>query len=82
MTEETPTKTPAKRGPGRPKADGAKVAKPKAKPATAKPAAKTKQPANTALWTKAGFGAAVGSAAVVAALLYVNRGKKKPDDKA
>jgi len=34
--------------------------------------------ARKANWTKAGIGVGIGSAAIVAALLYVNHAKKKP----
>lgn len=42
-------------------------------------ARKTMDTARANPWTSAAAGAAIGSAAVVAAMLYINRGKKKGD---
>lgn len=58
----------------------AKAAPAKRAPARAKTETASKGDARSSRWSTAGLGAAIGSAAVVAALLYVNRStKKKPD---
>lgn len=57
-----------------------KAAPAKRAPAKAKTDAASKGEPRSSRWSNAGLGAAIGSAAIVAALLYVNRStKKKPD---
>lgn len=65
---------PADAMPGSAASDAPK--KETAPPVAAKPVGATADTGNTRRWQVAGVGAAIGSAAIVAALLYTNRSKR------
>ncbi|MBY8826139.1 hypothetical protein [Sphingomonas colocasiae] len=79
MADDTPESKQAPKKRAAPKRT-AKTAPAKRAPAKSKAETASKGEQRSSRWSNAGLGAAIGSAAIVAALLYVNRStKKKPD---